>query len=83
MGDWAALLNSSEKTLTRAFQRETGLSFRQWRQRLRLLAALQPLERGASVTEVALASGYESPSAFIAAFKGLFEVTPGELFRVG
>ncbi|MNR08264.1 HTH-type transcriptional regulator ChbR [compost metagenome] len=83
MGDWAALLNSSEKTLTRAFQRETGLSFRQWRQRLRLLAALQPLERGASVTEVALASGYESPSAFIAAFKGLFGVTPGELFRAG
>ncbi|QEY65084.1 AraC family transcriptional regulator [Metapseudomonas lalkuanensis] len=81
--EWAARLNTSEKTLTRAFQRETGLSFRQWRQRLRLLAALQPLEGGASVTEVALASGYESPSAFIAAFKGLFGVTPGELFRAG
>ncbi|WP_165665518.1 AraC family transcriptional regulator [Metapseudomonas otitidis] len=81
LGEWAARLNTSEKTLSRAFLRETGLSFRQWRQRLRLLAALQPLEGGASVTEVALASGYESPSAFIAAFRGLFGVTPGELFR--
>ena len=81
LGDWAARLNTSEKTLSRAFLRETGLSFRQWRQRLRLLAALQPLEGDASVTEVALASGYESPSAFIAAFRGLFGVTPGELFR--
>lgn len=81
LGDWAARFNTSEKTLSRAFLRETGLSFRQWRQRLRLLAALQPLEGGASVTEVALASGYESPSAFIAAFRGLFGVTPGELFR--
>lgn len=81
LGEWASLLATSEKTLMRAFQRETGLSFRQWRQRLRLLAALQPLEQGHSVTQVALGSGYDSPSAFIAAFKGLFGVTPGELFR--
>ncbi len=81
LGQWAPVLGASEKTLSRAFQRDTGLTFRRWRQRLRLLAALQPLERGDSVTQVALASGYESPSAFIAAFRGLFGRTPGELFR--
>ena len=63
------------------FQRETGLSFRAWRQRLRLLAALTPLERGERVTDVALACGYDSTSAFISAFRQQFGCTPGEFFR--
>lgn len=79
--DWAARLNMSEKTLMRLFQRETGLSFRGWRQRARLLSSLNALEEGVSVTSTALACGYDSTSAFIAAFKGLFGFTPGELFR--
>ncbi|TDV65820.1 helix-turn-helix transcriptional regulator [Pseudomonas sp. LP_7_YM] len=78
---WAARLNMSEKTLMRLFQRETGLSFRGWRQRARLLASLNALEEGDSVTRTALDCGYDSTSAFIAAFKGLFGFTPGELFR--
>lgn len=79
--DWAERLSVSEKTLMRLFQRETGLSFRGWRQRARLLSSLNALEEGASVTHTALACGYDSTSAFIAAFKGLFGFTPGELFR--
>jgi len=65
----------------RLFQRETGLSFRGWRQRARLLSSLGALENGDSVTNTALACGYDSTSAFIAAFKGLFGFTPGELFK--
>lgn len=61
----------------RLFQRETGLSFRGWRQRMRLLSSLQALEQGQSVTQAALGCGYESTSAFIVAFKGLFGATPG------
>ncbi|MCV4273484.1 helix-turn-helix transcriptional regulator [Pseudomonas capsici] len=79
--DWAARLGTSEKTLMRLFQRETGLSFRGWRQRARLLSSLSALEDGDSVTNTALACGYDSTSAFIAAFKGLFGYTPGELFK--
>jgi AraC-like DNA-binding protein len=71
----------SDKTLMRLFQRETGLSFRGWRQRARLLASLNVLEEGGSVTNTALDCGYDSTSAFIAAFKTLFGFTPGELFR--
>lgn len=78
---WAARLGVSEKTLARLFQRETGLTFRSWRQRVRLLASLGALQEGSSVTEAALANGYESTSAFIAAFKALFGSTPGEVFR--
>ncbi|MNY52229.1 HTH-type transcriptional repressor of iron proteins A [compost metagenome] len=81
LGQWADRMGMSEKTLTRLFQRETGLSFRTWRQRMRLLSSLNMLEEGCSVTEVALSYGYDSTSAFIAAFKRLLGFTPGELFR--
>lgn len=76
---WARELGCSEKTLMRLFQRETGLSFRNWRQRMRLLSSLALLEAGKNVTEAALGCGYDSTSAYIAAFKQLFGATPGEL----
>ncbi|MBF8727132.1 AraC family transcriptional regulator [Pseudomonas putida] len=76
---WACELGCSEKTLMRLFQRETGLSFRNWRQRMRLLSSLTALEAGHTVTDAALGCGYDSTSAYIAAFKQLFGATPGEL----
>ncbi|MBA1205072.1 AraC family transcriptional regulator [Pseudomonas capeferrum] len=76
---WARQLGCSEKTLMRLFQRETGLSFRTWRQRMRLLSSLALLEAGVRVTEAALGCGYDSTSAYIAAFRQLFGFTPGEL----
>lgn len=78
LSDWSAQLDCSEKTLTRLFQRDTGLSFRAWRQRLRLLSALPMLERGERVTDIALACGYDSTSAFIAAFRKHIGVTPSQ-----
>lgn len=68
----------SQKTLSRLFLRETGMTFRSWRQRMRLLSALPALSRGERVTDVALACGYESLSAFIAAFGKQFGLSPGE-----
>jgi AraC-like DNA-binding protein len=68
----------SARTLTRLFRRDTGLSFRAWRRRLRLLKSLDGLEAGNSVTAVSLDSGYTSTSAFIAAFRREFGVTPRE-----
>lgn len=80
LAEWAKVAAASERTLERLFLRETGVSFREWRQRLRLLLALTALESGESVTAVALDSGYASPSSFIAAFKRLFGKTPTQLF---
>ena len=77
---WGNEFGVSEKTLSRLFLRDTGLTFRAWRQRLRLLGALTPLERGERVTDVALLCGYDSTSAFIAAFRQQFGATPGEFF---
>jgi len=78
---WAQRLQVSEKTLSRLFIQQTGLTFRLWRQRLRLLSALPLLEQKQAVTEVALTCGYESTSAFIAAFGEHFGSTPGEFFK--
>jgi AraC-like DNA-binding protein/quercetin dioxygenase-like cupin family protein len=81
LAHWSQKFDVSEKTLSRLFVRDTGLTFRAWRQRLRLLGALTPLEQGARVTDVSLACGYDSTSAFIAAFRQQFGDTPGEFFR--
>lgn len=78
--DHAQRLAVSEKTLSRLFLKETGLTFRAWRQRLRVLTALPLLERGDRVTDVAVACGYDSMSAFIDAFRSFAGVTPGEFF---
>lgn len=78
---WARIAAASPRTLERLFQRETGMSFGAWRRQLRLLRALERLASGESVTEVGLALGYESTSAFIAMFRRNLGRTPGSYFR--
>lgn len=68
---------ASLRTLQRLFLAETGLSLEAWRGRVRMQQAVVSLSAGASVTEAALDAGYAGASAFIAAFKRAFGVTPG------
>lgn len=79
--DWAQRVGASRRTLARLFRDETGLSFREWRERVRLLAALPRLERGESVTLIAGELGYESTSAFIELFQRQLHTSPGALAR--
>jgi len=72
---------ASKRTIERIFLTETTMSFRQWRQRSRLLYAMQLLAAGEKVTGAALDSGYSSPSAFISMFKKQLGVTPARYFR--
>ena len=74
---------ASVRTLERLFRTETGMTFGRWRQQVRLLHALRLLAGGQSVTSVALDVGYDSTSAFIAAFRSAFGVTPGRYFARG
>ena len=64
----AAAVGASRRTLERLFRAETGLSIGRWRQRRRLVNALQLLAEGRSVTQVAHAVGYSTPSAFTVMF---------------
>ena len=72
---------ASPRTLERLFRDETGLPFGLWRQRSRLLRALQLLAEGGTVAGAAAAVGYESTSAFVAAFRRALGTTPGRYFK--
>jgi AraC-like DNA-binding protein len=77
---WAQWGGVSARTLARRFVSETGFTFSQWRQRARLLRALELLAAGEAVTTIALELGYDNVSAFIAMFRRSFGVTPGRYF---
>jgi len=81
LDNWSRDCGASSRTLARLFQRETGMPFRDWRQKLRLLYALEKLAHHRPVTEVALDLGYENTSAFIAMFRKATGKTPGGYFR--
>ncbi|HCR3444756.1 AraC family transcriptional regulator [Morganella morganii] len=80
LAEWAVRRFTSERTLSRRCQQKLGMSFSEWRQRLRFLRAVALLQEGRSVQNVALDVGYSSSSAFIAMFSQLAGVTP-ERFR--
>lgn len=75
-------VGTSARTLARLAQRELGMSFAGWLRRARLLAALERLARGESVTAVALDSGYDSPSAFAHMFRRHIGAAPSRYFGV-
>jgi len=73
----ARAAGASLRTLQRLFLAETALTIEAWRQKARLVHAASLLSLGASVTTAAADCGYDSLSAFIAAFRRQFGVTPG------
>lgn len=77
LAEAAGEAGASLRTLQRLFQAQTGLSLEAWRQKSRLVRSAADLIAGASVTVAGLDAGYDSPSAYIAAFKRQFGVTPG------
>lgn len=76
LDDWSDAAAMGRRTFTRAFRRETGMTFATWLQNARLIDALSRLAEGHSITETALDVGYNSPSAFTAMFHRTFGVSP-------
>jgi AraC-like DNA-binding protein/quercetin dioxygenase-like cupin family protein len=83
LADWGHEVGASERTLARLFATDTGLSFGRWRTLVRLQAAMVSLAEGAAVGNVARSVGYDSVSAFVAAFRRETGVTPSTYFRNG
>ncbi len=75
--DWARRLGVSARTLTRAFNAETGTSFARWVAAVRAQHAVALLTGGWEVDAVAEAVGYRSASAFGVAFRRTTGLTPG------
>lgn len=79
--DWAEFGALSGRTLSRRFLAETGFTFADWRQRARLMRAVEMLAVGTSVTTIALDLGYDNVSAFIAMFRRQHGVTPARFLE--
>ena len=66
---------------------QTHLSFKEWRQRARIVAAVQALGAPGtsriSIKQVATQLGFSSSAAFAYAFRQTMWMTPGEMLRQG
>jgi AraC-like DNA-binding protein len=70
-------VGASDRTLSRLFKADLGMTFPQWRTQLRLSHALVLLVEDTPVTVVAHRCGWSSASAFIDVFRRAFGHTPG------
>jgi AraC-like DNA-binding protein len=77
LANWASHLGVSARTITRAFNAETGTSFARWVAAVRAQHAVELLGRGWEIDVVAEAVGYRSASAFGVAFRRTIGLTPG------
>lgn len=77
LSQWGRHLGMSDRTLIRQIRKQTGQSFRDLRRHARIMASLERLAGENPVTNVALDVGFESPSAFIQAFRSVTGMTPG------
>ncbi|PNQ55273.1 AraC family transcriptional regulator [Vibrio sagamiensis] len=73
---WAEKVHTTERTLARHCQSELGMSFTEWRLRVRYLYSMELLRKGRPVKEVALTLGYNQASPYIAMFKKYSGMTP-------
>ncbi|MEM5419502.1 MULTISPECIES: helix-turn-helix transcriptional regulator [Paraburkholderia] len=77
VADLAQAVGLSPFHAARLFTQATGLPPHAWRTQLRLQRALAPLREGATVAEVAAASGFTDQSHFTRHFRRMFGVPPG------
>ena len=73
---WGEQTGLSTRSLARHFRDETGLSFGQWRQQMRISEAVYRLILQEPLANVAAALGYASQSAFITMFRKTMGTTP-------
>jgi AraC-like DNA-binding protein len=74
-------VGASGRTITRIFQKRTGVSHRQWRKQWRLMRAIELLATGHGISCVAAEPGFSSDRVFIAFFKQMLAVTPRAYLR--
>jgi AraC-like DNA-binding protein/mannose-6-phosphate isomerase-like protein (cupin superfamily) len=73
---WAERSGASARTLARLFESELHLTFTEWRQRVRFHNALEAIARNVPIERIARDNGYNSPSAFAAAFRTIMGHAP-------
>ena len=76
VGELASRAATSVRTVSRLFPAETGLTFKAWRQRARIVHAMDRLGRGTAIARVSAVAGFASTAAFSCAFRQVTAVTP-------
>lgn len=76
LGTLASRAATSVRTVSRLFPLETGLSFKAWRQRARIVHAINRLARGETIATVSDGCGFASTAAFSSAFRQVTHMTP-------
>ena len=72
----ASRAGTTVRTISRLYPAETGLTFKAWRQRARIVVAMSRLSAGVPVAEVAAEAGFSSTAAFSFAFRQVTAMTP-------
>ncbi|GAY12177.1 helix-turn-helix domain-containing protein [Pseudonocardia sp. N23] len=73
----ARSVGAGERTLTRLFRTEFGMTYPQWRTAIRVFHAMIHLAEGATVTATAHRCGFATASAFVDTFARTMGHTPG------
>lgn len=79
LAGWARRLGTTERTLSRHCQSELGMTFSEWRQRLKFVVGLKRIQEGHPVQVIARDLGYANTSAFIAMFRRLTGLSPTQM----
>lgn len=73
----------SARAISRLFPAETGMTLKAWRQRARIVRAIEQLGHGDPPAKVARDSGFASTAAFSCAFRQVTATTPTTFVQVG
>ena len=76
LNEWAQKVGACERTLSRLFIKETGLSYKYWINRLKHNEALTGLRDGLTNEELSLKLGFASGDSFSHWFKAEFSCSP-------
>lgn len=83
LGELACRAAMSVRTISRLFPAETGLTLKAWRQRARIVRAMERLAKGDAPAKVARDSGFASTAAFSCAFRQVTATTPTNFLERG
>ena len=83
IGERASRAATSVRTISRLFPVETGLTYKAWRQRARIVLAIDQLSKGSAISKVAVDAGFASTAAFCFAFRQVTRMTPTTFLNDG
>lgn len=76
LDELASRAATSVRTVSRLFPLETGLTLKAWRQRARIVKAMDRLARGNAIANVSAEFGFSSTASFSSAFRQVTAMTP-------